>query len=121
MGILNIMPLELVPCSLQVLELVFNVRFPSNVGIVDVNRVRLVFLLKSEGIVEETLGDQAAWEGSFFGFELCYAVRGVYEAQVLVFLDRVAVVELVNGELVAHELLVGARLDVAAMVLIEVV
>jgi hypothetical protein len=118
--VLNILPLDCFPVSLiKVLELVLNIGFPGNVGGVD--RYRLTTLLvKCEGIIEKALSDETARE-SWLVHDQVRIVDGLFTAQVFVALDGIAVVELVNFKPVAHELRIGSRLDVATMVLVEII
>jgi len=117
------MPLLFLPLSFgegQVLKLVLDIRLPGDIVTVDIDfDARIV--LESEGIVEETLSDKTAGIRGLVRNERRGIIGGKHTTEVLVTLDRVAVVQLVNWKIVAHQLLVGARLDVTAMVLIEVV
>ena len=117
----DILPLDCLPVWLvDVLELVVDVGLPCDVLGLDFDLGAFI-VLQGERIVEETLGDKSTWEGSSLGVKRGDTVVSRNAAQLAVGLNGIAVVELSNGELGAHKLLVGARLDVTAMILVEVV
>ena len=118
---MNVGPLDvLVVVAIQVLEFELNVGFPGNVGLINCYLLIVRVTRESVGVVEHGLGNETAREGSGIRVQ-GLAIDRRWEAQILVGLDGIAVVELVHGQFIAHELLVGARLDVSAMVLVEVV
>lgn len=117
--VLDVSPLYVLPVrSVEVFELELAVRAPGNVLVVDGDV--LVVLPKLKRVVEDTLGDETTGEGRVTQGEI-FSTDRCKEARVFVSFDGIAVVKLVHSEFVAHQLLIGARLDVATMVLVEVV
>lgn len=96
--VFDVGPLLLLEVTFQVLELVFSIGLPGDVIVVDSDRISRNLALvinwcQAESVVEETLGNQAAWVCRI----VISKVRGTRddrfaEAGVLVGLDRVAVV-----------------------------
>jgi hypothetical protein len=109
--------------AVQVFELVLHIGFPGDVRGVNVDFAGLSLssiAIKSESIVEVALCHQTTGERGRFQDQWGF-VYGLFEAELPVGLDGIAGLKRVHIELGAHELFVGSGLDVAAMVLVEVI
>lgn len=120
MGVLDVGPLDFLVVTIEVFEFVLHVGLPSDVIINDRDRLVRSLREKLVGVVEDTLRDKTARESSCIFVQLG-SIDRCLTTQVFVGLDGVAVVERADLEVVSHELFVAAGLDVAAMVLVEVV
>ena len=105
---LNILPgLSFWQIVFNIFELVLHVGGPGDLILFNFDWLCFSSFVECEGVIENTLGDEAARECGLIHVEVL-AGEGFLAAQVLVALDGVAVVELVHLKPVAHELGVGA-------------
>ena len=120
--IFDVEPLNVFPIShAQILESVLHIGLPCDIRIV--HNVVLAGRVgdRSEFIGEEAFGDESARVSCCIRFKF-FATHGRSAIiQIFVQLNWIAIINIVDTQVVSHELLVGAGLDEAAMVLIEVV
>ena len=106
----------------KVLESVVDVRLPRDLRVIDFVALSSGVDDRRELVCEEALGDEAAWVRSSVWVVEGIARHGLdIVAEVLDHLDRLAVVQIIDAKVVAHQLLVRSRLDEVSVVLVEVV
>jgi len=124
--ICNVDPLDVLPgaCFL-ILEFVLNVRSPSDIFLVDRNLCASSFVNQFKRVGEDTLSDETTRNGCCLrdkGYRRSSnIVYDIHVSKVCVGGDRVALAEVSDFDGLSHELLVVLRLDIASVILVEVV
>ena len=118
-------------CNIHVPELVFHIRFPSNIRIIDSDVAwdcHCLFTIELEGIIEETFGNETTWESWLTWDELFPSITAtcsldwISELQLFICDDGVAICKwwITDRQVFTEKLCIWARFDVTSVVLVEV-